>query len=820
MAGIDTYTKLCLHMDGDQSDSNHTVTVSGNPILNSTTKKFGASSVYFDGSGDYLTIPDHGDWDFGSGDFTIDFWANHPVSSTNIDPYYFSFGAALAMVFYPMDHAISDRRGKIRVHTDSAGVDFYTSSSGIQTGWHHIAFVVEASGTATLYYDGQNSGADTRTSPFSVSDLITIGGYGETSDSNWGYDGYIDELRISNTARWTENFDDALPTSAYTSDANTKLLLHFDGDESYLGHEITFNGNPQMNATTTKFDGAYYFDGTGDYLEIADSEDWNFGTGDFTIDFWIWRDGAQSSVAGIVQQWTGTDGKRAWQLKFSGDNYLTAFISDDGLYDAAENITDSVALADQTWIHVALVRVGSTVTLYKDGNSVGTLEQDTVFNVDQVVWVGRNGAIYFKGYLDELRVSKGIARWTENFTPPTEPYNSQTILISGVKSEVARVIVFKKDNPSAPFPESNWSIESNTVVGGSGGGGSGGGGSDAYEVPASDTGDRIVLARANSGEAIVFGKLKPLICTGTPPKWDYDTSIDTIELNSSGLVAVTGGPGPYEWSIWGTGFWLNAERKLPRTYVTSSNQMLIYTDERGCGLGHITVETCRHGTAYGYVAGPGYPPEWDYDTSVETIGLNSSGLVSISGGVDPFTWSISGQGFWLNSEHTTTGLETSGGTILIYTDENACGAATITAKTCEKNIVGHVRCTTGHWEEISYDCGLPGAATEVTTFGERVETYRIVGNKKQYVRFIRMGTTGSELQDSCEAAASVICNLDVDCIEFTLDCSAFIGSPYLTLCGQRTCRTDCRYWSYSDQYYYDCRQAIPNQITYYEWECA
>ena len=62
-------------------------------------------------------------------------------------------------------------------------------------------------------------------------------------------------------------------------------MLHNDGDESDSNHAVTVNGNPQIN-NTAKFSQAGYFDGTGDYLEIADSDDWNFGTGNFTIDFW------------------------------------------------------------------------------------------------------------------------------------------------------------------------------------------------------------------------------------------------------------------------------------------------------------------------------------------------------------------------------------------------------------------------------------------------------------------------------------------------------------------------------------------------------
>lgn len=93
----------------------------------------------------------------------------------------------------------------------------------------------------------------------------------------------MDEFRVSNSARWISNFTS--PTSPVTTDANTKLLLHFDGDESSGNHSISFNNGSSMNSGG-KFDGTYYFDGTNDYLSLPDSNDWSFGTGDFTIDFW------------------------------------------------------------------------------------------------------------------------------------------------------------------------------------------------------------------------------------------------------------------------------------------------------------------------------------------------------------------------------------------------------------------------------------------------------------------------------------------------------------------------------------------------------
>lgn len=82
MAFIDTYTKLLLHCDGtdgsttfsDNGVTGHTVTANGNAQIDTAQSKFGNASGLFDGTGDYLTIPDHADWNFGTGNFTIDAW--------------------------------------------------------------------------------------------------------------------------------------------------------------------------------------------------------------------------------------------------------------------------------------------------------------------------------------------------------------------------------------------------------------------------------------------------------------------------------------------------------------------------------------------------------------------------------------------------------------------------------------------------------------------------------------------------------------------------------------------------------------------------
>lgn len=282
-------------------------------------------------------------------------------------------------------------------------------------------------------------------------------------------------------------------------DTYTKLCLHLDEDPNFLdssdsNHTITKVENADRSAAQSKFDGySAYFDGTGDYLYLNDSEDWNLGSGDFTIDFWLrFVDKAVTCIlweqmeSGTIQQ----------QFYWVSNSYLTFVAYDTS--KIAEYVWPWTTNSNDTWYHIALVRNGTSLKLYVDGSEISpsgsptTINSKTLPNVNEALVIGARdgGAISLSGYIDEFRWSTGIARWTEGFTPPTEAY-SQTIKISGVKSETTRVLV---------LDESDWSIESNTVVSGSG----------AYEVETSDTGNRTVLGRTNSGWTIGFGNITPI----------------------------------------------------------------------------------------------------------------------------------------------------------------------------------------------------------------------------------------------------------------------------------------------------------------------
>jgi hypothetical protein len=437
IGGIDGNTVLMMHMDGDQSDSQHVVTHNGDPQFSTAESKFGGSSMYFDGTGDYLTIPTSSDFDFGSGDLTIDAWVRldtdsavtHNIISTRTG----DTAVTIRWCFY-----INPADDKLYMDfwntSDVRILNFSHPTALIKDEWTHVALVRNGTNWV-LFVNGIASNGEYGTGADN-NDAVDVhigaspGGHGGTS----GYlKGYIDELRISKgIARWTSDFNTALP-SVYTSDANTKLLLHFDGDVSTSAHVVTSNGNPQLNAATTKFDGAMYFDGAGDYISVPDHDDWNFGSGDFTVDFWVQpktiQDGAQESINYVswgVGAWQNAGYQENWRISsHHASNEIFVVIPSN------EYGFSHTAWSTDTWYHVAMSRSGDTLRVFVDGQIIGTQDVAGVSipttSYDIQIGKGHYGAgdgtdYYLDGYMDELRISKGIARWTTNFTPEIGPY--------------------------------------------------------------------------------------------------------------------------------------------------------------------------------------------------------------------------------------------------------------------------------------------------------------------------------------------------------------------------------------------------------------
>ncbi len=211
-------------------------------------------------------------------------------------------------------------------------------------------------------------------------------------------------------------------------DSYTKSLLHFDGtngsttftDEA--GITWTPGGGAKQDNAHYKFGVcAGYFDGTDDYLSASDTADLQLGL-TFTIDFWFYSAAkTTSNYRGIIDKWVSNTGYTV--------DFPTANSGAVRIVVADMTVTSSTDICNSAWHHVAMVGDGTTLKLYIDGTSEGTPATITGKNNTSSghnIFIGGDGVSTLRStnafWIDELRFSKGIARWTANFTPPSAAY--------------------------------------------------------------------------------------------------------------------------------------------------------------------------------------------------------------------------------------------------------------------------------------------------------------------------------------------------------------------------------------------------------------
>jgi hypothetical protein len=235
----------------------------------------------------------------------------------------------------------------------------------------------------------------------------------------------------------------AAGNNLYGNDEYTVFLAHMEGvdnaqvfTDSGAGancpHTITASGNVKTENTQKRFGvTSGYFDGTGDHLTVVDSTDFDWGTGNFTLDWWMYTTNKDTTAAILGQYSAGSVARGMFELYACNANgvakvQMNLFYnswSDGSLVDPDEH-------ALNTWIHWAIVRDSATsLKLYKDGVEKHDLtinSGQTINNLAAIpLYIGTQSdgsSLPFTGYIDELRISKGIARWTANFTPPTAAY--------------------------------------------------------------------------------------------------------------------------------------------------------------------------------------------------------------------------------------------------------------------------------------------------------------------------------------------------------------------------------------------------------------
>ena len=216
-----------------------------------------------------------------------------------------------------------------------------------------------------------------------------------------------------------------------------KLLLPFDGtngatsttDSSNTGNTITFNGNAQISTTQSKFgSSSAYFDGTGDYIDLGGSSLSSVcDSGDFALELWFYQDSRSSWVSLITNYGTNNGGWAAYINNNSPNQvYWWHYNGSQYVYLNYSQGTRTTITLD-TWHHLAITRSGNTWRLFLNGVQEDTItDSNDITASDGAVSSGLrlgtiNAALNYPlhGYIDDVRITNGDARYTSNFTPPT-----------------------------------------------------------------------------------------------------------------------------------------------------------------------------------------------------------------------------------------------------------------------------------------------------------------------------------------------------------------------------------------------------------------
>ena len=353
-----------------------------------------SGSLYFDGSGDYISTPSSSDFTLGTGDFTIEFWA-WPKNFTNRGTFYDSRPSS-GTTGITIGHESSS--GEIRVYMNaSSGSDIAVQSSDFSTGsWQHVA-VTRESGTVKLFIGGVLKDTGTASDDMNNTNAVNIGYTSNTSSTYNYYTGYISNFRIvKGTAVYTSAFTPS--TSPLTAINNTVYLIA----SNIVPTQVT-NGSTQYSNQNA-------------YIDTPASSDFTLGTGDFTVEGWFnWANLPGSNSGAYIFDF----GSNGYRLRFDGASKLGFYSVESGYYVGHYG---TVSLSTNTWYHVAWTRASGTGYCYLNGTQIASGGASMNVTTNKLRMNGYGGAI---GYgqtgvkHSDVRVVKGKAVYTGNFSPPT-----------------------------------------------------------------------------------------------------------------------------------------------------------------------------------------------------------------------------------------------------------------------------------------------------------------------------------------------------------------------------------------------------------------
>ena len=424
-----TNTKLLVCQSNrftDNGGSNFTITLRNTPSIQAFspfapsaayTPTLHGGSAYFDGTGDYLTnTSSPAVANFGTSDFTWEAWLY--FASTNTTSEWDIFEA-------------QPTSGAFQVYRSTANSLLYGAYGGTGNNvtpvnaipiyqWFHLA-LSRTSGTVSCYINGTRQTTVADTTNYNQTG-ISVGG--RNSGANY-LPGYISDMRIIKGTGIYSGTTISVPTTPLAPTTSTTLLLNFTNGgivDAHSSNVLETVGNAQLSTAVKKYGNAsMYFDGTGDWLTVIDTANLQMRAGDFTVEGWVYIT-TLGSARGLVSKGTATTG---WTIGVNSSNQLAAGYT-------TTTLAGTTALTANTWYHFAMVRYGSAsgnIKIYLNGTLEATSASaiTTDFSGTDILYIGADRAAGspMLGYLDDVRITKGFARYTANFTAPTTGFLGQ-----------------------------------------------------------------------------------------------------------------------------------------------------------------------------------------------------------------------------------------------------------------------------------------------------------------------------------------------------------------------------------------------------------
>ena len=443
LTAVTNTSLLTCHLPyiADGSTNNHSITVNGDvktePWSPYDNAGYAASdhggSAYFDGTGDYLSIPVDNGFEFGTGDFTIEMWFRY-IGTIARYPIILGNGISGSGIYSGWAVYTAGNVLKLDRYTGSQTTVTFGSFTAAADTWHHLA-IARSGTTIRGFINGTQVGSDiTNSVSYNAhnTDPLNIG-YGVDGAGTHQWNGNMSDIRIvKGTAVYTGNFTP--PTAPLTqtggtypsttnvntsiTSGHTKLLLPCDDasiiDKSQSIRDIRVLGAFASSNTQTKFGStSIKYNGSDARAFLRSGDLFNLGTGEFTVECWLYKD---ATGAGIILDARPSNSGAPWYL---GVDYQEKPFFYDG-----SSYTSTTALSANTWTHIAVTRDSSNVLrIFLDGTVEHTTNSYTtnLTATDQTVTGVRSGypGDYLSGYIEDLRVTKGKARYTANFTAPT-----------------------------------------------------------------------------------------------------------------------------------------------------------------------------------------------------------------------------------------------------------------------------------------------------------------------------------------------------------------------------------------------------------------